>query len=75
MGRVANRGRLRLPLDARAEGLMHDGRSVREIHFRLIQGTANTQLRPWHYASDPISEGMFLGSAHGSETPLDVLGV
>ncbi|GAA5922679.1 uncharacterized protein JCM15063_003388 [Sporobolomyces koalae] len=75
MGRVANRGRLRLPLDARAEGLMHDGQAVREIHFRIIQGLANTQARPWHYASDPIAEGMFLGSAHGNETPLDVLGV
>ncbi|GAA5870484.1 hypothetical protein JCM16303_002023 [Sporobolomyces ruberrimus] len=75
MGRIANRGRLRLPLDARAEGLMHDGQSVREIHFRIIQGLSNTQVRPWHYASDPISEGMFLGSAHGNETPLDVLGV
>ncbi|GAA6064327.1 hypothetical protein JCM10212_004566 [Sporobolomyces blumeae] len=75
MGRVANRARLRLPLDARAEGLMHDGVSVREIHYRLIQGLSNTQLRPWHYASDPISEGMYLGAAHGNETPLDVLGI
>ncbi|GAA5965491.1 hypothetical protein JCM3765_003304 [Sporobolomyces pararoseus] len=75
VGRVANRGRLRLPLEARAEGLMHDSQSVREIHFRLIQGLSSTQVRPWHYASDPISEGMFLGSAHGNETPLDVLGV
>ncbi|GAA6018261.1 hypothetical protein JCM11491_005127 [Sporobolomyces phaffii] len=75
VGRVANRGRLRLPLEARVEGLMHDGQSVREIHYRLIGGTSHVQARPWHYASDPIAEGMFLGSAHGNETPLDVLGV
>ncbi|GAA5878629.1 hypothetical protein JCM1840_003533 [Sporobolomyces johnsonii] len=75
LGRVANRARLRLPVEARAEGLMHEGRAVREIHFRLIQGLSNLALRPWNLASDPISQGMYLGSAHGNETPLDVLGV
>ncbi|CEQ38852.1 SPOSA6832_00330 [Sporobolomyces salmonicolor] len=75
LGRVANRARLRLPVEARAEGLMHAGRAVREIHFRLIQGLSNVALRPWNLASDPIAQGMYLGSAHGNETPLDVLGV
>jgi hypothetical protein len=48
---------------------------VREIHWRLLNGVTNSQLRPFHYVADEIAQGMYLGSAHGNETPLDVLGV
>ncbi|BGP04599.1 hypothetical protein JCM10049v2_000401 [Rhodotorula toruloides] len=75
VNRVANRARLRLPSEMRAEGLMHPGGAVREIHFRLIQGLYNTKVRPYNMASDEISQAMYVTRAHGTETPLDVLGL
>ncbi|GEM06189.1 hypothetical protein Rt10032_c01g0206 [Rhodotorula toruloides] len=75
VNRVANRARLRLPSEMRAEGLMHPGGAVREIHFRLIQGLYNTKVRPYNMVSDEISQAMYVTRAHGTETPLDVLGL
>ncbi|GAA5857071.1 hypothetical protein JCM8547_007942 [Rhodosporidiobolus lusitaniae] len=73
LGRVANRARLRLPSTSRAEGLMDPAAEVREIHNRLLQGFGNIKLRPFNLVD--LDRTGFLGSAHGNETPLDVLGL
>lgn len=76
LGRVANRARLRLPPRLRThDGLMESSEDVREVHWRLVQGLANVRLRPYSLVVDSIGDGRFMGSAHGMETPLDVLGV
>ncbi|GAA6004395.1 hypothetical protein JCM10207_000707 [Rhodosporidiobolus poonsookiae] len=73
LGRVANRARLRLPSTYRAEGLMDRSETVRETHYRLLQGLGNTRFRPYNLAG--ADRSYFLGATHGNETPLDVLGV
>lgn len=71
LGRVANRGRLRLSVANRAEGLMHDAAEVREVHWRLIQGLANVKLRPYNLVSDPIAEGRYFPD----DSPFSLLGL
>ncbi|GAA5925449.1 hypothetical protein JCM10213_008793 [Rhodosporidiobolus nylandii] len=73
VGRVANRARLRLPSSTRAEGLMDPAREVHEVHYRLLQGLTNTKIRPYNLVA--TDKSLFTGSAHGNETPLDVLGL
>ncbi|GAA5826947.1 hypothetical protein JCM11251_002175 [Rhodosporidiobolus azoricus] len=73
LGRIANRARLRLPSTNRAEGLMDKSPEVRELHSRLLQGLGNVKLRPYNLLD--LDRTGFLGSAHGNETPLDVLGL
>ncbi|GAA5891100.1 hypothetical protein JCM6882_006419 [Rhodosporidiobolus microsporus] len=73
LGRVANRARLRLPSTNRAEGLMDKSAEVRELHSRLLQGLGNVKLRPYNLLD--LDRTGFLGAAHLSESPLDVLGL
>lgn len=76
LGRVANRARLRLPGTIRShEGLMDPATDVQEIHWRLVSGLKNVKFRPYSLTVAPMAERRHVGSLHGVETPLDVLGI
>lgn len=80
IGRVANRARLRLPHRYRAEGLLDPAREVREIHYRLLHGLANTRLRPYNMVAEPPEDDggpseSYVSLAHGNNTPFAVLGL
>ncbi|KAK4055224.1 hypothetical protein OIV83_000504 [Microbotryomycetes sp. JL201] len=74
--RIANRARLRLPSHRRShDGLLDHGGEIREVHWRLVHGLRNIRFRPYSVLLSPLGDGAHYGSAHGMETPLDVLGL
>lgn len=76
LGRIANRARLRLPSHRRShDGLLDSDGEIREVHWRLVHGLRNVKFRPYSLLLEPLGEGGHFGSAHGMESPLDVLGV
>ncbi|SCV68806.1 BQ2448_927 [Microbotryum intermedium] len=77
LGRVANRARLRLPEENREHGIMFVDEEVKAVHWRLIQGLAHIRFRPYSIVMDldDLDHGGHDGSAHGYETPMDILNV
>ncbi|KAM0793454.1 hypothetical protein ACM66B_000897 [Microbotryomycetes sp. NB124-2] len=76
LSRIANRARLRLPSHRRNhDGLLDSRGEIRELHWRLVHGLRNVRFRPYSVLLNPLGDGGHLGSAHGMETPLDVLGL
>ncbi|KAL8283667.1 hypothetical protein RQP46_005462 [Phenoliferia psychrophenolica] len=71
--RVANRARLRLSPANRLDGLLHESREIREVHYRLVQGVGRTRLVPYDLAADPVTEGMYHTTEHGADSPFAVL--
>ncbi|KDE08285.1 hypothetical protein MVLG_01548 [Microbotryum lychnidis-dioicae p1A1 Lamole] len=77
LGRVANRARLRLPEENREHGIMFVDEEVKAVHWRLIQGLSHVRFRPYSIIMDldDLDHGGYDGSAHGYETPMDILNV
>ena len=67
LGRIANRGRLRLPRRSRPTGVVDGSDKAKEIHWRLIRGLAMVKLRPYNLISSEV--------ASWSEPPFDILGL
>ncbi|KAI5479538.1 hypothetical protein MNV49_003480 [Pseudohyphozyma bogoriensis] len=72
--RVANRARLRLRPQHRAEGLLAKAEDVTETHWRLAQGIARTKLLPWSLGVDAIPQSDYIDRMFGEESPLHLLG-
>lgn len=67
LGRIANRGRLRLPRRARPTGVSDGTEKTKEVHWRLIRGLAMVKLRPYNLISNVVELW--------SEPPFDILGL